>query len=120
MKKFFKRLWYFLTYFSAKNRQRREICREQRELDTLAQNVRDGLKPLIRRCTERNRKDAPANTAVLVADGPPATSVDAKAVLSESKINFTMPTPLQASRALTAHNDKFQKRRIDRPDWKQE
>ena len=125
MKKFFKRLWSIATYFSAGSRARRaykrEAARAKLEMDIFVREVKDGLKPLMATYEAKRLKEAPANTAVLIADGPTATRFDAIQVLKESKVDYDLPqNSIAVSKALTAHNDKFLQRRIERPDWKQE
>jgi hypothetical protein len=125
MRKFLRRLWSIVTYFSAGSRARRaykrEAARQKAEMDTFVREVKDGLKPLINRYEAKRLKPAPANTAVLVADGPTATRFDAIQVLKESKVDYELPqNGIAASKALTAHDNKFLQRSIERPDRKQE
>lgn len=120
-----RRFWRVATYFTKARRveraRARQLERERKEISDLAADVGTCVRSLIEKMEEqRAPRVAPADTAILVAEGPPATRADAALVREESRVAFSYPDRQQAAKALTKHNDKFTQRRKERPDWNQE
>lgn len=120
-----RRFWRVATYFTkarrAERARARQLERERKEISDLAADVGTCVKTLITKMEERRApRVAPADVAILVAEGQPATRADAALVREESKVSFSYPDRQQGAKALTKHNYKFNQRRIERPDWSQE
>ena len=120
MRKFFARLWGAITFRAYRQRRAARLAAKKfnKELDQLSESVRRSTRRFMEQIGQsRARRKAPMDTIKLVnAEERPyqPTAQDAALIREQSKVQFEYSKPSQKTvKALTAHNDKFSKRRYN-------